>query len=198
MRKLPERCLLLAPGNASLRTGRGCFDSVLDLPSPASGTLKVRFPSVGKLFPLCLHFPLFAFNVFFKGENSLLGVRNSPSVWKTSLVWALAQSAGLFLLKREMLLGYSTKRLKCGVALFFLSHIQRAHIVSFLRTALFNGEKKNRRQMTSHPYQKRYRSPDCDKGLLLQFLVTFLKMEVKHSNYVLAYTSLKCNHAFPL
>ena len=64
MRKLPERCLLLAPGNASLRTGRGCFDSVLDLPSPASGTLKVKIPFGWKVIPTVSAFSIICFCVF--------------------------------------------------------------------------------------------------------------------------------------
>lgn len=64
MRQLPERCLLLAPGNASLRTGRGCFDSALDLLSPASGVLKVKIPFGWKVIPIVSAFSIICFCVF--------------------------------------------------------------------------------------------------------------------------------------
>lgn len=80
--------------------------------------LKVKIPFSWKVIPLMSAFSIICFCVFLKGENSS-GVRNSPSVRKTTLVWAVAQSAGSFF-SRNASGGCSTKHFKMWCcSLFF-------------------------------------------------------------------------------
>ena len=53
---------------------------------------------------------------------------------------------------------------KCGVAFFFSEPHQRAHIVSFLKTELFNGEKEQEMGRLAIPIRKDTSDPACDEG----------------------------------